>query len=126
MPTYNRVEEFIAKVETNEHDKAIEEFYAANASIQENQSEPRSGLSNLIENERKVLSRAKSVHSQCIRPVLINENHVVIRWKFKFVWLDSSVTEIEEISFQLWENEHILEEKFYYDPAQMQPKEIEN
>ncbi|WP_299116461.1 nuclear transport factor 2 family protein [uncultured Winogradskyella sp.] len=122
MPTSNRVEEFIAKVETNEHDKAIEEFYAIDASIQENQSEPRIGRSNLIDNERKVLSKAKSVHSKCIRPVFIKENHVVIRWKFKFTWLDNSVTEIEEIAVQHWENEYILEEKFYFDPIQMKPK----
>ncbi|WP_298760808.1 nuclear transport factor 2 family protein [uncultured Psychroserpens sp.] len=122
MPTPERIEEFIARVETNEHDKAIEEFYTENASIQENESTPRVGRANLIENERKVLSRAKSVSSKCIRPFFISENEVVIKWNFRFVWKDNSITEIEEIAVQQWEGNRISKEKFYYDPIQMQPK----
>ncbi|MFH4965711.1 SnoaL-like domain-containing protein [Gaetbulibacter sp. M235] len=122
MPTIKRLEEFIAKVETNKHDEAIEEFYDEDASIQENQSLPRIGKSNLVKNEKKVLARAKSVHSKCLRPVFINGNYVVIRWKFQFNWLDGTVTEIEEISYQHWDEEHILEEKFFYDPIQLHPK----
>ncbi|WP_298895880.1 nuclear transport factor 2 family protein [uncultured Psychroserpens sp.] len=122
MPTPERIEEFIARVETNEHDKAIEEFYTENASIQENESTPRVGRTNLIENERKVLSRAKSVSSKCIRPFFISKNEVVIKWNFRFVWKDNSITEIEEIAVQQWEGNRISKEKFYYDPIQMQPK----
>ncbi|WP_298899828.1 nuclear transport factor 2 family protein [uncultured Psychroserpens sp.] len=122
MPTPERIEEFIARVETNEHDKAIEEFYTENASIQENESTPRVGRANLIENERKVLSRTKSVSSKCIRPFFISENEVVIKWNFRFVWKDNSITEIEEIAVQHWEGNRISKEKFYYDPIQMQPK----
>lgn len=122
MPSKERVEEFITKVETNKHDEAIEEFYAEHASMQENQSTPRRGRSNLIENERKVLAKAKSVYSTCIRPVFINNEHVVIRWKFRFVWRDNTITEIEEMTFQRWEKDHIVEEKFYFDPEQMKPK----
>ncbi len=43
MPTPERLEQFIARVEENAHDHAIEEFYTENASMQENQSAPRLG-----------------------------------------------------------------------------------
>ena len=62
------------------------------------------------------------MHSKCIRPIFINDDRVVIRWKFRFDWLDGTVTEIEEIAYQRWNKEFISEEKFFYDPSQLQPK----
>jgi len=122
MPSQEIVEQFIARVEENEHDKAIEEYYTIGASMQENQSEPRVGRDLLVENERKVLSRVKSMTSKCIRPVFINGENIVIRWVFKFEWLDGTVTDIEEIAYQRWKGDRIIEEKFFYDPKQMIPK----
>lgn len=124
MPTLKRVEAFIAKVETNKHAEAIEEFYAENASMQENQTKPRIGKRNLVEHERKVLAATKKVTSTCMEPALINGEQVVIKWKFQFIWLNDTITEIEEVAFQLWENGYIIKEQFYYDPAQMIPKKM--
>ncbi|HTE41776.1 MAG TPA: hypothetical protein VK629_13165, partial [Steroidobacteraceae bacterium] len=75
-----------------------------------------------VANERKVLARAKSVESRCIRPILISEDRVVIHWSFRFEWRDGTVTEMEELAYQRWEGERIAEEKFFYDPAQLTPK----
>ena len=72
--------------------------------------------------ERNVMSRAKSVSSQCVRPVFVNGDRVVIRWIFQFEWLDGSITRMEEIAYQRWEGERIAEETFFYDPAQRVPK----
>lgn len=118
MPTLQTVEKFIAKVESNKHDEAIEEFYTSDASMQENQSEPRVGRANLVENERKVLDRVKSMISTCIHPFFIHGDYVVIKWRFRFEWLNGTSTEIEEISYQYWENELIAKEQFFYDPSQ--------
>lgn len=122
MPAPETLERFIDRVESNEHDKAIAEFYAEHASIQENQSEPRRGRDELVAREQAVLARAKSVTSECVRPVFVNGDRVVIRWKFRFVWLDGTSTEMEEIAYQRWEGNQIAEEQFFYDPAQRQPK----
>jgi hypothetical protein len=89
--------------------------------MQENQSTPRVGRDAHVANERKVLSRAKSLTSKCIRPVFVNGDLVVIRWKFRFEWLDGSVTQMEELAYQRWEDERIAEETFFYDPAQRTP-----
>ena len=122
MPTHERLERFIARVESNEHDKAIAEFYTENASMRENQAQPRKGRDTLVAHERAVLARAKSVTSQCVRPVFINGDRVVILWKFHFVWLNGSTTDMEEIACQRWEHDLIAEEQFFYDPAQREPK----
>ena len=122
MPTPETLERFIARVESNEHDKAIAEFYTPDASIQENQTEPRKGRDQLIAREKSVLARAKSVHSACIRPVFVNGDYVVIRWKFRFEWLSGGVMEMEEVAYQRWEQDKIADEQFFYDPAQRDPK----
>jgi hypothetical protein len=122
MPTIETLKRFIGRVESNEHDHAIEEFYTEDASIQENQSEPRKGRANLIAREKSVLAKARTVHSQCVRPPFLNGDLAVIRWKFKFVWLDGTTMEMEEIAYQRWQGERIAQEQFFYDPAQREPK----
>jgi hypothetical protein len=122
MPTPQTLQRFIARVEENAHAEAIEEFYTANATMQENFSPPRVGRDFLIANERNVLARAQSVKSACVHPVFVNGDYVVIRWIFDFVWKDGSITHMEELAYQRWEGERIAEETFFYDPAQLTPK----
>lgn len=121
MPSSATLERFIARVESNAHDQACEEFYTENSTMQENQAPPRVGREAHVANERKVMARAKSISSTCVRPVFINGDHVVIRWVFHFVWADGSVTHMEELACQRWEGERIAEERFFYDPAQRTP-----
>jgi hypothetical protein len=122
VPDHEMLERFIAQVESNEHDKAIAEFYTEDASMRENQDEPRKGRDKLVAREQAVLARANSVTSRCVRPAFINGNLVIIRWKFRFVWLDGTLTEMEELAYQRWEGNQIAEEQFFYDPAQRRPK----
>jgi hypothetical protein len=119
MPSPETLERFIARVEANAHAEALEEFYTADATMQENQSAPRAGRDALIANERRVLSRARTVSSKCVHPVFVNGDRVVIRWVFRFDWLDGTVTRMEELAYQRWEGERIAEERFFYDPAQL-------
>jgi hypothetical protein len=78
MPSPETIERFIARVEQNAHVDAIREFYTEEASMQENNGPPRVGRDLLIKHEREVLSRANSVISTCVRPVLVNGNTVVV------------------------------------------------
>lgn len=90
--------------------------------MQENQSEPRVGRELHLANERGIFARAKSVRSECVRPVFMNGNNVVIRWIFEFEWNDGTFTHMEELAYQRWEGERIAQEQFFYDPAQRIPK----
>lgn len=124
MPNAETLERFIARVEQNAHAEACEEFYTMDSSMQENQSAPRIGRDAHVANERKILSRVKAVFSKCVRPVFVNGDTAVIRWVFRFEWLDGTVTEMEELAYQRWEGERIAEETFFYDPAQRVPKKL--
>ena len=119
MPTAATLEAFVALVERNAHVEAIEAFYAPGASMQENGSPPRVGRERLVEGERRVLAKARNVVSRCVRPLFVHGNRVVIRWIFEFEWLDGTTTRMEELAYQRWEGERIVEEQFFYDPAQL-------
>jgi len=118
MPKIETIEQFIAMVESNEHDKAIEKFYTVDASMQENQAEPRTGRDLLVANEKETLLKVKSLVSKCVRPYFINGDQVVIQWYFRFEWKNGTISEIEEITRQNWDGELIKSEKFFYDPKQ--------
>ena len=122
MPTPETLQRFIARVEQNAHAEAVEEFYTEDSTMRENQSEPRVGRALHVAHERKVMARARSVRSECVRPVFVHADHVVIRWIFEFEWLDGTVTRMEELAYQRWEGERIAEEQFFYDPAQRVPR----
>jgi len=122
MPSTETLERFIARVEQNAHVEAVEEFYTVDSTMQENTAPPRVGRDKHAENERKVMARAKSLTSLCVRPVFVNGDRVVIRWIFHFEWQDGSVTHMEELAYQRWEGERIAQETFFYDPAQRVPR----
>ena len=122
MPSPETLERFIARVEENAHADAIAEFYAESASMQENQSAPRVGRDLLVARERAVLAKARSVKSTCVRPVFVSGDKVVIRWIFEFEWQDGSGTRMEELAYQRWSGERVVEETFFYDPAQVVPR----
>jgi hypothetical protein len=123
MPQAKTVEQFIARVEQNAHVEAIAEFYAENATMRENLAPPRVGRESLMAHERKVLSRARSVRSRCVRPYFVSGDHAVVRWQFEFDWLDGRRSALDELAYQRWEGERIAEETFFYDPAQFAPRE---
>ncbi len=122
MPALATLERFIARVEENAHVEAIEEFYTENASMQENNAAPRVGRDLLVAHEARALARAASVRSTCVRPALVNGDHVVIHWIFEFSWNDGSTGRIEELAWQRWEGERIAQEQFFYDPKQFVPR----
>ena len=122
MPAPETLERFIALVEQNAHVEAVEQFYTADASMQENQAPPRVGRDAHAANERRVLARARALTSQCVRPVFVNGDFVVIRWIFRFEWQDGTVTRMEELAYQRWEGERVAQETFFYDPAQRTPR----
>jgi hypothetical protein len=119
MPKPETLERFIARVESNAHVEAIEEFYTEGATMRENMKEPRVGRSSLMERERKTMEKARSVRSQCVRPVFVEGDFVVIRWIFDFDWGDGKGSHLEELAYQRWEGERIAEEQFFYDPGQL-------
>ena len=119
MPTFETVERFVARVESGSFVEAIEEFYAQDATTRENNQEPLIGKDALLANERKVLAETRTVTAKCLGPIFVNGDRVVIRWLFVFETFDGKTKSLDELAYQRWTDEQILEEQFFYDPRQL-------
>jgi ketosteroid isomerase-like protein len=119
MPSKQVVEEFIATVVSGHHVEAIERFYATYATMQENGNPPRHGLANLVANERAALARNKEIVTRPVDFYAIDGNRVVIHWIFDITTLDGKRCTLDELSLQRWDGDKVVEERFYYDPAQL-------
>lgn len=119
MPSRERVEALITRVEAGAFVAAIEEFYAADASMQENSQPPRVGLPALVANERGVIAAFARISARCIHPVFVAEDEVVIHWIFDFTAQDGATRRLDELAHQRWLGDRIVAERFFYDPEQM-------
>ncbi len=120
MPRPETLERFVAMVVSGKHDQAIADFYTADASMQENLDDVRKGRDGLVARERAVMGMFKSIGTTCVRPVFVDGDRVVIRWIFEFERPDGGKIRMDELAYQRWNGEKIAEERFYYDPKQMQ------
>ena len=118
MPGKQIVDAFIATVVSGQHVEAIERFYALHATMQENLDPPRRGLDDPVANERAALARQKEIATRPVDFYAIDGDRVVIHWIFDFTTREGRKFSLDEISMQRWENDKIVEERFYYDPAQ--------
>jgi hypothetical protein len=119
MPSRPTVEAFVKLVEAGDYVGAIEQFYAADASTRENTAEPVIGRAALVAKERGVMASFARIEASRIAPSLIDGDTVAARWKFTFTGADGAVRTLEEIAWQSWRGEQLIEERFFYDPRQM-------
>ena len=117
MPSPATLRAFADTVESNDHVGAIRKFYAADASTRENENPPITGRDVLAERERKVLEGVASVKTTRLGPLLLEGDHSAIRWRFEFTEKDGSRRVMEEVAWQTWRGEELIEERFFYDPA---------
>jgi len=119
MPSPATLEAFIATVEANDHVGAIERFYAPEASTRDNADEPRHGREALIARERAFLTLWAKVDSRHLGPVLVDGDHVAICWRFEFTPAEGPTRAMEEIAWQTWRGDELVEERFFFNPGQM-------
>jgi SnoaL-like domain len=119
MPSRKTVEAFVALVEAGDYVGAIEQYYAPDASTRENTAEPVVGRDALMAKERGVMAAFRKIEAFRIGPSLIEGDIVAARWKFTFTGTNGSVRTLEEVAWQTWRGEQLMEERFFYDPKQM-------
>jgi hypothetical protein len=119
MPRQAVVEAFVETVTSGDYVGAIERFYAAGASMQENQAPPRVGRDGLARHEQGVMNAFESIACEIVGPPVIHGNVVAIQWRFAFRAADGRIRTLREVAWQRWEDDKIAEETFFYDPGQM-------
>ena len=115
MPTRERVQALIDLVEGGRYVEAIEAFYHDDASMQENLDPPRHGRGTLIKGERRVIEAHRSIRTRPVHVFMVEGDRAVINWVFEFVDHEGRAYTLDELAFQLWRGERIVEERFYYD-----------
>jgi len=119
MPALSTLRAFADAVESNDHVGAIEKFYAPDAVTRENDRPPVGGRDVLAEKERRMLASVASVKTTRLGPPLLDGDHSAIRWRFEFTAQDGSKRVMEEVAWQTWRGEKLIEEHFFYDPGML-------
>lgn len=117
MPSRKRVEQFIHAVVHGDHAKAIEDFYHADATMQENLDPPRRGRDTLITHEKRAMDRLQEMKTYPPDTVLVDGDNVMIVWTFDATDKQGVTRRLHEISHQLWSADGIMKERFVYDSA---------
>lgn len=121
MPSRERVEAFVAMVEDGRFVEAITRFYAEDASMQENLGRKLTGRQALIDNETAALAR-NAIVARKGSIALIDGDNVAVRWVFEMTPVGGGPTLVlDEIAWQRWSGDRIVDERFYYDPGTLRP-----
>ena len=116
MPSRQRLDEFIAVVESGDYAGAIERYYTEDASMQENAAPPRVGRDVLVAHERGVLALMSHVDSRAVSSV-VEGDRVAIHWIFELTDKSGKVRRFDEVALQEWRGDRIFRERFFYDPS---------
>jgi predicted SnoaL-like aldol condensation-catalyzing enzyme len=116
MPSRDKLDEFIAVVESGDHAGAIERYYTEDASMQENAAAPRVGRDVLVAHERGILARTTHVYSKAVTSI-VEGDHVAIHWIFELTSLSGKVHRVDEVALQEWRGDKIFRERFFYEPV---------
>ena len=119
MPGRDVVEAFASRLEAGDFIGAIEQFYTPDAATYENNAAPTVGRDKLVLKERGVLAASKEVKAVRMGPSLIAGDHVATRWVFSFTNAEGVTRTLDEIAWQTWRGDQLIEERFYYDPKQL-------
>ena len=122
MPSRERVAALIQRVEAGKFVEALQEFYADDATMQENGNPPRVGLKKLVEHERGVMAAFKEIRTLPVKTWLVDGDHVVIHWVFEFTRPNDTHFQMDELALQRWRGDRVVEERFYYDSVQLSAK----
>lgn len=121
MSLRERLDEFISRVEKHEFLDVIRDFYADDATVQENLGASRVGLPAILEHETNVLASMKFERARAVSSV-VEGDRAVIHWIFDIRAPGGGKIQLDEVAYQEWRDGKVVRERYYYDPAQMVPK----
>jgi ketosteroid isomerase-like protein len=117
MPSRERLQAFIKTVEAGEFVRAIEDFYADEASMRENLKALRKTRAAFVAHEQAMLGRGATIKTRPVERMVVDDDLVVINWVFDITERNGKRYVLDELAVQRWRDDKIVEEQFYYDPA---------
>ena len=86
--------------------------------MQENLQPPRVGIAALIAGEEKALASYKEIRTLPRTLFVVEADRAAINWVFQFTAHDGRTFRQDEVAWQRWVGDKIVEERFFYDPGQ--------
>ena len=99
--------------------QSIRDFYADDATAQENLQPPRIGREALVAHETKTVLSMGKVEPH-LTTLLVDGDRVVIGC-FDMTGHDGMTRRLDELSLQTWRGDRIVTERVFYDPGSIQP-----
>lgn len=117
MPDRKRVEMLIQYLMQQKYLEAMDEFYHTNVKMQENSCPIRFGRTTSIERLKKADELTRETHEFNIKTVTIDGDHVAIEMHADWTFVNGKRVRIEQVAMQTWQDDKIIFERFFYDPA---------
>ena len=96
---------------------AMNEFYDAAVSMQENNTAPTVGLAANIEREKNFLAYVKQWVGYEVRSINVGPDTSAVESTLEFHAVDGKHIVINQVAVQRWNNGKIVSERFYYNAA---------
>ncbi len=112
-----RVNDLVSYIQQGKILEAMNEFYASDLAMQENNNPPTVGLAANIEREKQFLAQVKQWKSTNVVAVAVDEakGRTLVQYDFDFVNTAGQPVHYDQVAAQTWKNGKIVHEKFYYD-----------
>lgn len=129
MNLRDRVQELLDFQKTNPTvEETYETFYAEDVVVQENLQPPRVGRALSIERQKRMNANVQEVHEFNIGAVLVDgfsethplDGHSVMEMHLEITTVDGYRIRIEELGLQTWKEGRIVQERYFYDPLNIQ------
>ena len=114
-----RVNDLVSYIQQGRIIEAMNEFYAENLVMQENNKPATVGLAANIEREKAFVAYVKQWKSLNVEAVAIDaaRGKTLVQSNFEFEAVDGKTLKYDQVSVQTWKDGKIVSEKFYYDSA---------
>lgn len=97
--------------------EAMEEFYAADVVMQDNNNAPCVGKTENIEREKGFLAYVKEIHQNEATTVIATGDQAAIHYILDFTAVDGKRMRLDQVALQTWKDGYIVRERFLYDSA---------
>lgn len=119
MPSRQRVQDLVSRVERGELLDAFEEFYADDITMRENTQPPTTGKAANREREQQFVASVKEVHEARAESLVVEGDRAAIHWILDYTAQDGNRYRMDQIAYQTWRGDQIVSEQFFYDTGSL-------
>lgn len=106
--------EFNQLILSGHAEEAIERFYAADASLQENSEPPIVGKAAILAREREFAATIASAPPPVLHASGVADDVTFSEWTYDLTFKDGTRFSLHEVARRKWRNGLVVHERFYY------------